>query len=144
MKRRQVLAVVGTAGLASVAGCATIETELGMRTQTLGPVNLKNTESDAVTVDLEVIQNGETIHSSSHDLPPVSSGSDPVVVHEWSNNEEAHRWTVRARTGSSEWHDATLDAARGNNCHNVLIETGDWSESSVLVLPRQCESGRTY
>lgn len=145
MKRRQVLTALGTAALATGAGCATIQAELGTTKQTLGEVALRNTESTAVTVELEVLRNSETVYAASHDLSPVSSSNtEPLVVHEWAEEAEARRWTVRARTADSDWHDATLDAARGANCHNVLVETGNWSETSLLVLPRQCGSNPSY
>ena len=142
MKRRQVLAAVGTAALTSVAGCATLEADLGMQTVTLGQVVLRNTGSSLFPVELEAIRNGDTIHSGSYELPPVSSpNAEPVIVYEWADDADARRWVVRARSETSEWRDATFDAARTSDCSSVLVETGgDWSEAKLLVLPQPCDA----
>ena len=143
MKRRQVLAALGASTLTSMAGCATIEAELGWRTDRLGAVTLANSVADTFEVSLEVLRDGSVIHQSSHHLDPGSEEERPqVTINEWRDDPEARRWTVRATVPDSDWRDATIDAARGsgNECYSAAVVTGNWSETPLLVLLGGCDS----
>ncbi|MWG36712.1 hypothetical protein [Halomarina oriensis] len=142
MRRRQVLAALGTTTLASIAGCATIEAELGVRQETLGPVTIENTETEPFDVRLEVLRDGEQVHTSMHELSAVSASEySPVVVNDWEDNPDARRWIVRAKNDGHDWVYATLDAARPENCHTVNVQVVDIGPNPIVVLPMMCPSG---
>ncbi|MFC4358504.1 hypothetical protein ACFO0N_11190 [Halobium salinum] len=143
MKRRQVLAALGTSTLTSAAGCATLEAELGLRTDSLEAVTLANSVADTFGVSLEVARNGSIIHQSTHHLEPGTEEERPqVTVTEWRDNPKAQRWTVRAKVPNSDWRAATIDASRGSEdeCYSVAVVTGDWPESPLFVLLQGCDS----
>jgi hypothetical protein len=143
MNRRQALAVFGTTALTSVTGCATLEAELGMRTDTLGTVTLANSIADPFEVSLEVHRDGTRVHQESYQLGPGPEQERPQhKVNEWKADSDARRWTVRAKVPESEWRNATIDAARGaaNECYSVAVVTGDWPETPLLVTLGGCES----
>ena len=143
MDRRQALAALGTTALTSVTGCATLEAELGIRTDTLGEVTLANSIPDPSSVSLEVLRNGTLVHQASYQLNSGSEQERPqYTINEWKENPDARKWTVRAKTPESKWRDATIDAARGseNECYSVTVVTGDWPETPLLVLLGGCES----
>ncbi|WP_311172283.1 hypothetical protein [Halobellus ordinarius] len=137
MNRRQALATISTTALTSVTGCATLEAELGMRSDTLGAFALANSIADSFNVSLEVLRNGTLVHQASYPLDPGSELEQPeYTINEWNENSDAQRWTVRAKIAESEWKDATIDAARGSedDCHSATVVTGDWPETPLLVL----------
>jgi hypothetical protein len=143
VNRRQALGVFGTTALASVPGCATLEAELGMRTDTLGTVTLANSIADSFDVSLEVRRDGARVHQASYQLGPGSERERPqYTVNEWNENPDARKWTVRAKIPESKWRDATIDAARGsaNECYSVDVVTGDWPETPLLVTLGGCKS----
>lgn len=126
-----------------MAGCATIEAELGWRSDRLGAVTLANSVADMFEVSLEVLRDGSVIHQSSHHLDPGSEEERPQVsINEWRDDPDARRWTVRAKVPNSDWRDATIDAARGSGdeCYSVAVVTGDWPETPLLVLLGGCDS----
>ena len=124
-----------------MAGCATIEAELGMHQETLGPVTVENTEAEPFDVRLEVLRDGGRIHTSMHELPAVSASEySAVVVNEWENNPGARRWTVRAKNEGDDWSEATLDASRPENCHTVDVRVVDNGPNPIVVLPMMCPS----
>ncbi|MDS0476885.1 hypothetical protein [Natrinema sp. 1APR25-10V2] len=142
LRRRTFLRLGGVAALSSLAGCSTIQAELGLRTQQLGRVILANSSDEPVDVKVEVIQEGTTVLASTYQLTPGSSEERPqIVLNEWHDNPNAQRWEVRAKTPASEWRNAELTAAAGDraDCHRVHIVTGNWSESPMLVLPTDCK-----
>ncbi len=127
--------------LSSLAGCAGITGVFGGRTQQLGRVVLANGVDESAEVDVEVVRDGTTVLDSSYELAPGSSEERPqIVLHEWRENPDAQKWVVRARTTSSEWHEAVLKASRGgsDDCHQVHVVAGDWPEAGVLVVPTDC------
>lgn len=145
LHRRALLRVSGVAALSALAGCATIEAELGLRTERLGRVELANSIDEPVDVDVEVRRDGTTVHESSHRLDAGSSEErTQVVLEEWAENPEARSWEIRARTNAGEWRSAEIDAAVGerDDCHSVTVVTGDWPEASVLVLLGDCDGSR--
>jgi hypothetical protein len=128
--------------LTSVTGCATLEAELGMRADTLGAVTLANSIAEPFDVSLEVLRDGTLVHQASYQLDPGSERERPqYTINEWRENPDARRWTVRAKTPESEWRDATVDATTGskNECYSVTVVTGDWPETSLLVLLGGCK-----
>jgi hypothetical protein len=140
-RRRSLLRFGGATVLSGLAGCATIEAELGLRTERLGRVVLANSIDEPFEVAVEVLRDGTTVYDSSHRLAPGSPEERPqVVLDEWASDPEARRWEVRARTSTSGWRRAKLDAAVGgrDDCHAVHVATGDWPESPVLVVPTGC------
>ena len=143
MNRRQALAAIGTTALTSVTGCAILEAELGMRTDTLGTVTLANSIADSFEVTVEVLRNDTLVHQGTYQLAPRSARERPQhTIHEWQANPDAQRWTIRAKIPKSEWRDATIDAGRGsaNECYSVTIVTGDWPETPLAVLLGGCNS----
>lgn len=139
--RRTFLQLGGALTLSSLAGCATLEAELGLRTERLGRVVLANSIDERVTVDVEVSRNGTTVHESSHTLAPGSPEERPqVVLHEWQDDAKARSWEIRAKTPTSDWRSAEIDAAVGDRheCHGFTVVTGDWPETPVLVLVGDC------
>lgn len=143
MNRRQAIAAIGTTALTSVTGCATLEAELGMRTDALGAVTLANSIADSFKVSLEVLRNDTLVHQASYQLDPGSAQERPqYTINEWKEKSDAQQWTVRAKIAESEWRDATIDAARGSEeeCYSVTVVTGDWPETPLLVLLGGCES----
>lgn len=142
LHRRTLLRLGGAAALSTFAGCATIEADLGLRTERLGRVVLANSVEEPFEVAVEVRKDGTTVHESSHHLDPGSSEERAqVVLDEWAEDPEARTWEVRARTDDSEWRNAEMDAAVGDrdDCHGVTIVTGDWPETPLLVLLGDCE-----
>jgi len=142
LSRRTLLRRSGIAVFPSLAGCATLKAELGLKTQRLGQVVLTNSTDESFEVAIEVIRDGTTVLDSSYQLAPGSPKERPqIVLNEWKDNPSAKRWVVRARTKTSEWRNAELTAAAGerNDCHKVNIVTGDFSEASLLVVPTDCE-----
>ena len=143
MNRRHALAVLSTTALTSVAGCATLEAELGMRTDTLGSVTLANSIAEPFNVSLEVLRDGTLVHQKSYHLDPGTEQERPQhTINKWKENPDARRWTVRAKIPESEWRDATIDAAKGSKdeCYSVAVVTGDWPETPLLVTLGGCES----
>lgn len=141
-RRRAFLRLGGVAALSSLAGCSTIQAELGLRTQRLGRVVLANSIDESFDVKVEVIRDGTTVLTSTYQLTPGTSEERPqIVLNDWNDNPDAQRWEVRAKTPSSEWRNAELTAAAGarDDCHSVHIATGDWPEASVLVVPTDCK-----
>lgn len=140
-RRRSLLRVGGAAALSSLAGCATIQADLGLRTERLGRVKLANSIDEHIAVDVEVHRDDTLIHESTHKLTPGSSDERvQVVLNEWTENAEARFWEVKARTNDSGWRTAEIDAAVGerNDCHDITIVTGDWPETPLLVLLGDC------
>lgn len=140
LRRRRYLRLAGSASILTLSGCGELEAALGTRTETLRRVQLQNSVSTSFDVRLEVRRGDEVVYDAWHYLPPTRSDeASPVIVDEWEDDRTAREWTVRAKTAVSDWEDATLDAARDVNCHWVEVETGDWSESPILVFPHACE-----
>lgn len=142
MNRRQALVALGTAALTSATGCATLEAELGMRSDTLGAVTLANSIAEPFEISLEVLRDGTLVHQASYQLDPGSERERPqYTINEWEENPNARRWTVRAKTSEGEWRDATIDAATGSEdeCYSVTVVTGEWPETPLLVLLGGCE-----
>lgn len=139
--RRTFLRLGGALALPPLAGCATLEADLGLRTERLGRVILANSIDERVTVDVDVKRNGTTVYESSHRLAPGSSEERPqVVLEDWQADPEARSWEIRAKTPTSDWRAAEIDAAVGDRdgCHDVTVVTGDWPETPVLVLLGDC------
>ncbi len=137
MNRRQTLAALGTTALTWVSGCATLEAELGMRTDTLGAVTLANSLPESVEVSLEILRDGNRVHQASYQLDSGSERERPqYTINEWGENPNAQRWAVRAKTPQSEWKDATIDAATGseNECYSVTVVTDERPESLLVLL----------
>lgn len=112
-----------------------------MRTERLGEVVLANSIDESFEVTVEVIREESTVHESSHHLSPGSSKERPqVVLENWNESPEARSWEIRAKTTTSDWRKAEIDAAVGgtDDCHGVTVVTGDWPETSVLVLLGDC------
>ncbi|WP_222913439.1 hypothetical protein [Natrinema sp. SYSU A 869] len=142
LRRRTFLRLGGVATLSSLAGCSTIQAELGLRTQRLGRVILTNSSDESVEVEVEVIREGTIVLASTYQLSSGSSKERPQIeLNEWNDNLAAQRWEVRAKTPASEWRNAELTAAAGDrdDCHRVHIVTGNWPESPLLVLPTDCK-----
>lgn len=142
-RRRAFLRFGGVAIASAVAGCSTIQAELGLRTQRLGRVLLANSIDESFEVTVEVIRDGKTVLDSTYRLAPGTSEEQPQIsLYEWEDDPGAQRWVVRAKTNNSEWRNAELTAAAGerDDCHRVHIVTGDWPETSVLVVPTDCKS----
>lgn len=140
-RRRSLLRFGGAAALGSLAGCATIQAELGLRTERLGRVVLANSINQPFEVDVEVYRDDERIYASSHHLDPGSAEEQAqVVLNEWAENNAARSWEIRAQTDGSGWRNAEIDAAVGepDDCHSVKIVTGDWPETPLLVLLGDC------
>lgn len=132
----------GAAACASLAGCATIQAELGLRTERLGDVVLANSIDESFVVDVRVHRDEELVHESTHNLEPGSSEERAqVVLDAWAENSEARSWEIEAKTSESEWRNAEIDAAVGSrdDCHSVKIVTGDWPETPLLVLLGDCD-----
>lgn len=143
LSRRELLRTGTAAAFASLAGCATIEAELGLRTQRLGRVTLANSVGEPIEVQVEVLRDGTLVYESAHQLEPGSPAErTQTVIYEWRDDPDARSWEVRAKTPTSEWRNAELDAAVGgrDDCYSVKIVTGDPSEEPVLVVPGGCES----
>lgn len=144
--RRTVLRSGSIAALATLAGCATLQAELGVRTERLGRVVLANSIEDPFEVEIEIVRDGATVYEATHHLTAGSSEERPqIVIDEWDADPEAREWEVRARTTTSEWRTAELDAAVGepDDCHEVTVVTGDWPETPILVLAGDCEPAGT-
>jgi hypothetical protein len=145
MKRRQVLAALGTSALASVAGCATLEAELGLRKDRLGTVTLANGVAEPFEVLVEVLRNDTVVHQSSYQLDPGTEQERPqYTINEWDDDPTAQRWTVRTKLPDNGWREATIDAARGqkNECYSVAVVVNDLPERPLLVLLGGCELDR--
>lgn len=144
-RRRSLLRFGSVAALGSLAGCATIQAELGLRTERLGRVALANSIDQHFDVDVEVYRDDERIHATSQQLDPGSSEERvQVVLNEWTENNAARSWEIRARTAGSNWRNAEIDAAVGerDDCHGVKIVTGDWPETPLLVLLGDCDGNQ--
>lgn len=142
LRRRSLLRLGGAAACSSLAGCATIQAELGLRTERLGDVVLANSIDEPFVVDVRVHRDDTLVHSSAHELEPGSSEERAqVVLDEWEGNSEARSWAIEAKTSESEWRNAEIDAAVGDrdDCHDVTIVTGDWPETPLLVLLGDCQ-----
>lgn len=140
-RRRSLLRIGGVAACSSVAGCATIQAELGLRTERLGSVVLANSIDESFDVAVEIYRDDTLVHESSHRLAPGSSAERvQVTLNEWKENNDARSWEIKAKTSTSEWRNAEIDAAVGNrdDCHGVKIVTGDWPETPLLVLLGDC------
>ncbi|WP_133304612.1 hypothetical protein [Halonotius aquaticus] len=143
MNRRQALAALGTSALPSVTGCANLEAELGMRSNTLAAVTLVNRIADPFKVSLEVLRDGTLVHQESYQLDPGSGrGQAQYTINEWKENPNARRWTVRAKIPEIEWREATIDADRGSktDCYTVYVVTAEWTETPLQILLGDCES----
>ena len=142
LNRRTLLQLGGAAAVSTLAGCASIEAKLGMRTQELGRVVLANSVDEPTEVEVEVIRDGTIVLDSSYQLDPGSSEERPqITLYEWRENSTAQKWVVRARTTTSDWQNAVLKASRGDSddCHKVFVIAGDWPEAEVLVIPTDCK-----
>ena len=141
-RRRSLLRLGGAAACSSLTGCATIQAELGLRTEQLGQVALANSIDEAFVVEVRVHRDDTLVHASAHELAPGSSAERvQVVLDEWEGNSEARSWEIEAKTSESGWRNAEIDAAVGDrdDCHSVKIVTGDWPETPLLVLLGDCE-----
>lgn len=140
-RRRGLLRIGGVAACSPLAGCASIQAEQGLRTQRLGRVVLANSIDESIDVDVQIHRDETLVHESSHRLASGSSEERvQVVLNEWTENNAAQSWEIKAKTGTSEWRRAEVDAAAGgrDDCHDVKIVAGDWPETPLLVLLGDC------
>jgi hypothetical protein len=141
LDRRTVLRA-GSVGLGSaIAGCATIEAEVGLRTQELGRVVLTNRLDTVAEIGVRISRDGTTVLDATYRLAPGSAGGGPqVVLYEWRENPTGREWVVRARRETGEWQSVRLDARRGDRdaCSGAAIVVDDWLGVGLVVVPTDC------
>jgi len=133
---------VSSAGLGTaLAGCATVETRVGLRTQELGRVVLTNRLDTVTEIEVRVGRDGTTVLDSTYRLDPNAGGGRPrVVLYEWREDPTAREWVVRAKRDGDDWQSLRLDAKTGarDGCSSVAIVADDWLGVGLVLVPSDC------
>lgn len=110
MKRRTLLAALGTATAMGTAGCLDSSDEReGMR---LGWVAAVNFDAQPHTVTLRVERGDEVVHESSHRLPESGPSGSNGAVADCAWADARGEYTVLARLDDGEWHERALSELR--------------------------------
>jgi hypothetical protein len=138
VSRRRLLAGLGTAGVAALAGCSTAA---GSSTSRLAYVRVANWHGQAHTVHVLVERDGDLVHWSSHELAARAGDITTQPIEQTWADEQAE-FVVRVRVDDQrQWKVFDL-AGREGDCYGVEARVNDqggigvWYEQS----PRQCRT----
>lgn len=150
MNRRAVLATLGGVGLAVSGGCVGfVEDRLDRQPQhqfRLGWLSTANTDTRPHKIDLEVNEDGNVVHQSSHKLPGQDregeKGEPQIAVAKCTWGDVADDYTIRARVDGNDWLAKSIqdvDTTGHPNTDCVAAQARYRDNALKIVLQPGCE-----
>jgi hypothetical protein len=149
MNRREILAAIGAGGISIGSGCAgTIQHRLDRqpnRQFKLGWLSAANTDIRPHKIVLQVKENGNLVHESSHELKGQdregSKGKTQFTVAECTWGNGADDYIIRARIDGNEWINKPINAVDTTGYPNVdcVIAQAIYQEGALeIILQASC------
>lgn len=147
MKRRALLATLGTAASAATGGClGSIADRLDTTVQ-LGWFGAHNFDTDPHEFELRVERGGDVVHESAHE---VEGFEDPVAhgaVADCTWGDEPGGYTISARVDGGEWVSreiSEIDELYENDIDCATAEVRYRNESTELYFQTGCDRVDRY
>ena len=150
MKRRTLLVSLGGGLTVSTAGCIGFARDRldrqPKRQFRLGWLSAANTDTEPHQIDLQVKEDGNVVHQSSHELQgqdkAYPKGEPHIAVSECTWGSGADDYLIRARVDENDWIAKSITAVdtRGHPNTDCVVAQGRYrNERLEIVLQAGCD-----
>lgn len=121
MKRRNVLAGLGTVSLGGLAGCSQLRGD-----RQLTGIRLLSFDQGSTRIDIQITRDGEQVHATTVELSHPSEGGFAGTSIECRWSTDVAPWDVRARiAGHDEWVNTSTGGFTTETCWLVQYTVRD-------------------